>query len=96
MPWLPWPQVYKLSLQCDLQRVQVWLAESSASAFVFAITLTASPIVAPCTPCPMQLYREVWVHSRLQHPNVVQFYAAFLVGASPQTLRPLPNLPAVS
>jgi serine/threonine protein kinase len=42
-------KVYNLSVQCDLQRVQ--------------------------------LYREICVHSRLQHPNVVQFYAAFLVSA---------------
>jgi aurora kinase len=27
----------------------------------------------------VQLYREIRVHSRLQHQNIVQFYAAFLV-----------------
>ena len=29
----------------------------------------------------VQLYREIRVHSQLQHSNVVQFYAGFLVGA---------------
>ena len=40
-------KVYRLSDQCDLQRVQ--------------------------------LYREIRLHSKLYHNNVVQFYVSFLV-----------------
>ena len=29
----------------------------------------------------VQLYREVQLHSRLEHPNVVQLYATFMVGS---------------
>jgi len=28
----------------------------------------------------VQLYREIRVHSKLQHQNIAQFYSSFLVG----------------
>lgn len=44
-----------------------------------SINCTAPCCTAPIVLQRVQLYREIRVHSRLQHQNIVQFYAAFLV-----------------
>ncbi len=43
------------------------------------VVLKVYRLAAQCDLQRVQLYREICVHSRLQHQNIIQFYSAFLV-----------------
>jgi len=80
-----------VSSPLPLQRVQLY-RETACSQLSVSSPLplqrvqlyreTACSQLSVSSPLPLQrvqLYREIRVHSKLQHQNIVQFYAAFLV-----------------